>query len=255
MAPGVSILAATIPSEDSSEVSPGKKPSPFAIKSGTSMACPHVAGGAAFVKSAHPGWTPSMVRSALMTTATTTNNLGRHLANSTGAPATGHDMGAGEMSPLRALSPGLVFDITTQDYLNFLCLYGYKEQLVRKVSGDARFACPAVAPSPDLIAASVNYPSISVPRMGKGKAAAVTRTAINVGPSNATYVAAVEAPPGLTVKLSPNRLVFSKRWTTARYQVSFSVAGAGASKGYAHGAITWSDGAHSVRTPFAVNVA
>ncbi|KAL6850444.1 hypothetical protein ACP4OV_021071 [Aristida adscensionis] len=256
MAPGVSILAATIPSADNEDVPAGKKPSGFAIKSGTSMACPHVAGAAAFVKAAHPGWTPSMVRSALMTTATTTNNLGRPLASSTGAAATGHDMGAGEMSPLRALSPGLVFDTTTQDYLNFLCYYGYKEQLVRKVAGGGagdHFSCPAGAPSPELIAAGVNYPSISVPRLLRGKPAAVTRTAINVGPSNATYAAAVEAPPGVTVKVSPERLVFSSRWTTARYKVSFD-AGAGASKGYAHGAVTWSDGAHTVRTPFAVNV-
>lgn len=257
MAPGVSILAATIPSEDASEVPPGKSPSPFAIKSGTSMACPHVAGGAAFVKSAHPGWTPSMVRSALMTTATNNNNLGRALASSTGAPATAHDMGAGEVSPLRALSPGLVFDTTTKDYLNFLCLYGYTEQLVRKVAGDAGFTCPDAAggaAAQDRIAAELNYPSISVPRLGRGKTATVARTAMNVGPSNATYVAHVEAPSGLTARVVPDRLVFSKRWTTARYQVSFSVAGGGASKGYVHGAVTWSDGAHSVRTPFAVNV-
>ncbi|EEE54331.1 hypothetical protein OsJ_01304 [Oryza sativa Japonica Group] len=105
MAPGVSILAATIPTADKEDVPAGKNPSPFAIKSGTSMACPHVAGAAAFVKSAHPGWSPSMIRSALMTTATTRNNLGQAVASSTGAAATGHDMGAGEISPLRALSP------------------------------------------------------------------------------------------------------------------------------------------------------
>lgn len=70
MAPGVSILAATIPTADKEDVPTGKNPSPFAIKSGTSMACPHVAGAAAFVKSAHPGWSPSMIRSALMTTGT-----------------------------------------------------------------------------------------------------------------------------------------------------------------------------------------
>jgi hypothetical protein len=172
-----------------------------------------------------------------------------------GAAATGHDMGAGEMSPLRALSPGLVFDITTQDYLDFLCYYGYKEEHVRKISGAARFSCPAGAPSPDLIASAVNYPSISVPRLQRGKPATVARTAMNVGPSNATYAATVDAPAGLTVRVSPDRLVFSRRWTTARYEVSFDVAaGAGVSKGYVHGAVTWSDGAHSVRTPFAVNV-
>ena len=187
--------------------------------------------------------------------ATTTNNLGKPVASSTGAAATGHDMGAGEMNPLRALSPGLVFDTGARDYLNFLCYYGYKEQQVRRVSGDARFSCPAGAPSPDLIAAGVNYPSISVPRLRRGRPATVARTAINVGPSNATYAAGVEAPPGVAVRVSPDRLVFSRRWTTARYEVTFGVAaGAGVGKGYAHGAVTWSDGAHSVRTPFAVNV-
>uniref|UniRef100_A0A0D9UZP3 Subtilisin-like protease n=1 Tax=Leersia perrieri TaxID=77586 RepID=A0A0D9UZP3_9ORYZ len=256
MAPGVSILAATIPTADKEDVPAGKKPSAFAIKSGTSMACPHVAGAAAFVKSAHPGWSPSMIRSALMTTATTRNNMGNPVVSSTGAAATGHDMGAGEISPLRALSPGLVFDTTTRDYLDFLCYYGYKEQLVRKLAGAAAatFTCPATAPSPDMIAAGVNYPSISVPRLIAGKTVAVTRTAMNVGPSNATYAAAVEAPPGVTVRVSPERIVFSRRWTTAAYQVSFAAAAGGGVKGYVHGAVTWSDGAHSVRTPFAVNV-
>jgi hypothetical protein len=189
----------------------------------------------------------------ILPAATTTNNLGKPVASSTGAVATGHDMGAGEISPLRALSPGLVFDTTTKDYLNFLCYYGYKDKLVRMVSGDAGFACPSGAPSPDLIATGLNYPSISVPRLVSGKPVAVSRTAMNVGPSNATYKVSVEAPTGLSVKVSPERLVFSRRWTTAVYEVTFATA-AGFSKGYVYGAITWSDGAHSARTPFAVNV-
>lgn len=67
-APGVGILASTAPGIEIEDVPFGKKPSNFAIKSGTSMACPHVTGAAAFLKSAHPTWTPSMIKSALMTT-------------------------------------------------------------------------------------------------------------------------------------------------------------------------------------------
>lgn len=66
----MAILAATIPKTEPGSVPIGKKPPQFAIRSGTSMACPHVTGAASLVKSVHRGWTPSMIKSALMTTGT-----------------------------------------------------------------------------------------------------------------------------------------------------------------------------------------
>ena len=60
-APGVEILAAYSPDADTSQVK-------YSIESGTSMACPHVAGVAAYVKTFHPEWSPSMIHSAIMTT-------------------------------------------------------------------------------------------------------------------------------------------------------------------------------------------
>lgn len=68
MAPGVAILAACIPNNDPGSVPFGMKPSKFSIKSGTSVACPHVTGAAAIIKSVHKEWSSSMIRSALMTT-------------------------------------------------------------------------------------------------------------------------------------------------------------------------------------------
>ena len=74
MAPGIGILAAMMPkSTEPGSVPIGKKPSLFSIKSGTSMACPHVTGAAAFIKSVHRTWSPSMIKSALMTTGSRTH--------------------------------------------------------------------------------------------------------------------------------------------------------------------------------------
>lgn len=68
MAPGVAILAATVPKIEPYYGAPGNKSSAFGIKSGTSMACPHVTGAMAFIKSVHPDWSFSAIKSALMTT-------------------------------------------------------------------------------------------------------------------------------------------------------------------------------------------
>ncbi len=71
--------------------------------SGTSMAAPHVAGGAALVLQAHPDWTPAMVKSALMSTA-------RYLEiyNADGSPAQPLDVGAGQLDLRTAVNPGVV---------------------------------------------------------------------------------------------------------------------------------------------------
>jgi minor extracellular serine protease Vpr len=54
-APGLDVLSSTAGST-------------FAVFAGTSMATPHIAGSAALLLERHPGWTPSQVKSALMST-------------------------------------------------------------------------------------------------------------------------------------------------------------------------------------------
>ncbi len=101
-APGVNIL--------SSGYAPGvsgvDRHMGFGVASGTSMAAPHVAGSAALLKQMHPDWTPTQIRSALMSTATTAVWLDSDHT----APASVLDMGAGRIDLTKAGDPGLTFD-------------------------------------------------------------------------------------------------------------------------------------------------
>lgn len=88
------------------------------------MATPHIAVIAALIKQKHPDWSPSAITSAMMTTADVTYKNGalilaqdsNHLS-----PASPFDFGAGFVNPSKAIDPGLVFDISFKDYVQFLC--------------------------------------------------------------------------------------------------------------------------------------
>ena len=93
IAPGTSILAAIDTADD------------FDFFSGTSMASPHVAGAAALLKAVHPDWTPSVLSSALLTTATA------ELAQDfDGSEATVHERGSGRPRLDQAVNVGLYLD-------------------------------------------------------------------------------------------------------------------------------------------------
>lgn len=67
-APGVDILAAWSPIATVSGVKGDNRVVQYNIISGTSMACPHATGAAAYIKSFHRSWSPAAIKSALMTT-------------------------------------------------------------------------------------------------------------------------------------------------------------------------------------------
>ena len=172
------------------------------------------------------------------------------LTNSSNYLATPHETGVGEISPIRALNPGLIFETNVKDYLRFLCYYGYSQKYVRSMS-KTNFICPRNS-TEDLIS-NINYPSISIKRLNrKQKAKVISRIVTNVGFPNSTYIAKVHAPAGLAVKVLPSKLVFTEGVRKMSYKVSFQ--GKKAESGYKFGSLTWVDGRHYVRTVFAVNL-
>ncbi|KAM0942409.1 putative tripeptidyl-peptidase II [Dioscorea sansibarensis] len=251
-APGVNILAGWPLRNLSSNVPPGQKPSGFNLLSGTSMSCPHVAGVAANVKSWNPDWSPAAVRSAIMTTAILMNNNKTQLTTDSGSAATPYDFGAGEVNPTAALQPGLVYDAGPEDYLLFLCNYGYNTSTIKAISNStlAGFECPKNS-SKDLIS-SLNYPSIAVSNLQGQEKMTVSRTLTNVGAEEEiTYTVSVQAPVGVDVKVVPEKLQFTKKNKKLSYQVTFSVKDSLTSELF--GWITWSDGKQRVRSPYVIS--
>ncbi|KAF8409798.1 hypothetical protein HHK36_005877 [Tetracentron sinense] len=253
-APGVSIIAAYSEAEGPTNQEFDKRRTPFNAVSGTSMSCPHVSGIAGLLKTLHPGWSPSAIRSAIMTSGeitsipatTTRDNKMEPVLNGSFVKATPFSYGAGHLQPNRAMDPGLVYDLTVNDYLNFLCALGYNHTQIALFS-NSFYTCPKPISLTDF-----NYPSITVPNLSGS--ATVTRTVTNVG-SPGMYTARVCAPTGISVSVEPGSLKFEKIGEKRTFKVTLKSKGAGAARDYVYGQLRWSDGKHYVSSPIVVKTA
>ncbi|GJX97443.1 cucumisin-like protein [Tanacetum coccineum] len=234
-APGVDILAAW--SQDSTVT--GKEGDtrvvPYNIISGTSMACPHASGAAAYVKSFHNDWSPAAIKSALMTTAAPMSPVKNTDAE--------FAYGSGHINPLTAVDPGLVYDAGEADYVSFLCGQGYDAIKLKIVTGDIA-ACSAAN---NATVWDLNYPSFALSSNESGIIVrAFNRIVTNVGLGESTYEANVFSPLGLVVDVSPSTLVF----TTVGEKQSFLVTvTATIGSNMLSGSLVWNDGVHSVTSP------
>ncbi|KAH0898693.1 hypothetical protein HID58_048261 [Brassica napus] len=184
-APGVNILAATS-LNDSFSVNG------FSMKSGTSMATPVVSGIVVLLKSLHPHWSPSAIKSAIVTTAWKTDPSGEPIFadGSSRKLADPFDYGGGLVNPEKAARPGLVYDMATHDYVLYLCAADYSDMSISRVLGKAT-VCPTTKPS----VLDLNLPSITIPNLRDE--VTLTRTLTNVGPFNSVYKVVINPPTGV----------------------------------------------------------
>lgn len=238
-APGVNILAAAPQIPYYKEQLGGVL---YHFESGTSMATPHVSGIVALLKSLHPDWSPAALKSALMTTALTTDNNGIPI-QADGNPvkiADAFDYGAGFVNPTKADDPGLIYDIQPSDYLRFFdCTGGL----------GTNDSCTA----PRASVADLNLPSIAIPSLKAPQT--VTRTVTNVGrQTNAVYRAVLQPPPGVEMSVEPSVLVFDAKRKVQSFKVAF-MATRRFQGDYTFGSLAWHDGgSHWVRIPIAVRI-
>lgn len=174
-APGVAVVAAYAPGANRGNL--------FNAISGTSMSSPHIAGLAALVLGENPQWHPSVVKSAIMTTAT-------NMAAADGSEVTDPFVqGAGFVNPAQMFTPGLVLPATEQDWGRFYAGQGLQ------------LGEPGAEYEP-LAATDLNLPSIAIGQQAGPQTVTRTFQALQSG----TWDIAVDVP-GYEVTTSTSQVV------------------------------------------------
>ncbi|KAI4330255.1 hypothetical protein MLD38_028555 [Melastoma candidum] len=253
IAPGVNILAAWSGAVGPTGLSADTRRVEFNIISGTSMSCPHVSGLAALLKTARPEWSPAAIRSALMTTAYVTYKDGSPLLDlATGNTSNAFDHGAGHVDPVSALNPGLVYDLTVEDYLGFLCGLNYTATQISLVARQ-NFTCNSKKKYSPY---DLNYPSFAASfdtlQMGNQISTVVkyTRTLTNVGQEGTYKAKASSDSSAIKVIVDPETLTFGEAGEKKSFTVTVTAVGMPAGS-LAFGRLEWADGTHVVGSPMA----
>ncbi|KAL6544170.1 hypothetical protein OROGR_010667 [Orobanche gracilis] len=239
-APGVDIIASYSGAKSPTSLAFDHRKTPFNVLSGTSMSCAHVSGVVGLLKTLYPDWSPAAIKSAIMTTARTRNNTANPMVDADGNKATPYEYGSGHIRSNRAMDPGLVYDLTVDDYLDFLCGLGYNQTTIGQFS-NSHHDCPT-----NYSVLNFNYPSITVPRLSGS--VTVTRKLKNVGPPS-KYASRVRRLSGFSVSVEPNVVKFKKIAEEKVFKLTIKSVGSPERSGYSFGELLWSDGKHYVRSP------
>jgi len=230
-APGINILAGFTP--DAANAMPGEN---YAYLTGTSMSTPHVAGVAALLLQANPDWSPSAIKSALMTTAH------QSLTSADGETETHpFDYGAGHIVPNDAIDPGLVYDVTDDEFDAFAC--GTESPAVSPERCD-----DLAAASLSFSGADLNQPSIALERLASERT--VSRRVTNVSDQTDTYTAVVVAPAGIGVTVTPPSITVAPG-QSATFDVTFSYE-SGPLDLWRFGSLTWENNERSIHSSVAI---
>ncbi|KAM0939931.1 putative tripeptidyl-peptidase II [Dioscorea sansibarensis] len=252
LAPGINILAAWAPNRAFAPIGDDYLVTDYALVSGTSMASPHIIGIAAIIKSVHRNWSSAAIRSAMMTTADIADNTGKPIIDMySGIAGSPLEYGAGHVNPNKAMDPGLVYDITVQDYIDFLCGLNYTSLQIGMIIGKANYTC--IRANLDL-----NYPSFMVILNNTNTTTGTfKRVLTNVGSSATTsYSSVVRAPAGMKVCVEPQTLIFNEWNSTQEFTVRVDIdlsKSTGPQSEYLgnYGYLSWYEigGKHAVTSP------
>ncbi|XP_047334265.1 subtilisin-like protease SBT4.14 [Impatiens glandulifera] len=243
-APGIDILASYTPIKSLTGLKGDTLHSKFTLMSGTSMACPHVAGAAAYIKSFHSNWSPAAIKSAILTTATPISSRVNREAE--------FAYGTGQVTPRRALSPGLIYEMNEMSYIQFLCHEGYSGSKMAVFVGSKSINCSSLLPGRGSDA--LNYPTmqLSIKSTKETTIGVFMRRVTNVGPALSIYNATIIAPKGVEIIVKPTMLSFSRVSQKKSFKVVVKAKPTSSSQVLLSGSLVWKSSNHIVRSPIVI---
>jgi hypothetical protein len=165
--------------------------------------------------------------------------------------------GAGQLNPVKAHDPGLVYDASESDYVAMLCAQGYNATQLALITGSNTTVCSnaSISSSPR----DLNYPTMAASvEPGKNFTVVFPRTVTNVGAASAVYDLRFDFPfyqadNVLTAEVSPSELEFSEQNQKVSFTVTVSGVAPEEGKVYSF-TIVWYNNEHKVSSPVVVYV-
>ncbi|OIV89156.1 hypothetical protein TanjilG_26019 [Lupinus angustifolius] len=197
----------------------------------------------AYLKTFHPDWSPAAIISALMTSAKSMKGFKDDAGE--------YAYGSGHVNPASAIDPGLVYDISLEDYIQMLCNLGYKNKKVKLISGKNNACSNAAHKS---LVRNLNYPTISIDVDSMTSfTIKFKRTVTNVGLENSTYKATILRNPRIKISVVPETLLFKSLHEKQSFVVTIH-GGKLPEQNVLTSSLVWSDSIHNVRSPIVLHV-
>lgn len=218
------------------------------------MSTPHLSGIVALLKNTHPDWSPAAIKSAIMTTASIYAKNGNLILDQNLTTADFLATGSGHVDPTKASNPGLIYDISPNDYIAHVCGLGYSDRKVRLIANHLLTTnCKSIRKN---LSSDLNYPSFMITlSLANFYNVTSVRLVTNVGAATSAYKVRVKHPKWVNMRVNPKRIVFNRVNQKARYTVTFTGRG-NPTKGsnIAQGYLTWvsTDNSVTVNSPILV---